>query len=216
MFYVLHTRAHAFAIPNPWDVGTARVLAHLGFEALATTSAGFAFSAGLPDGAMERDATLAHAAAIVAATDLPVSADLENGFGDAPEDAAETIRLGAAAGLAGGSIEDSSRRADRALYDVDRAADRIRAAAEVIRGLPFRFNAHRAGREFSGGPARPRRHHSSIAGLPGGGGRRAIRARAHDTRRDRDRGAVGRPARQRPRGDSGVCRCRSPSCRSSE
>jgi len=138
-FYALHLRASAFLIPNPWDIGSARVLAHMGFEALATTSAGFAFTAGKPDGAMERDATLAHAAVIVGATELPVSADLENGFGDAPEDAAETIRLAAAAGLAGGSIEDSSRRADHALYEIEHAADRIRAAAETVRGLPYRF-----------------------------------------------------------------------------
>ena len=91
------------------------------------------------DGGVTRDVTLAHVAAIVAATDLPVSADLENGFGDTPEDAAETIRLGAAAGLAGGSIEDSSRRADNAPYEIEHAAERIRAAAEVVRGLPFRF-----------------------------------------------------------------------------
>jgi 2-methylisocitrate lyase-like PEP mutase family enzyme len=138
-FHALHTRAGAFLIPNPWDIGTARLLAHLGFEALATTSAGYAFSAGKPDGAMGCDETLAHVAALVSATDLPVSADLENGFGDAPEHAAETIRLAAATGLAGGSIEDSSRRADRAPYDLEHAADRIRAAAEAVRGLRFRF-----------------------------------------------------------------------------
>jgi 2-methylisocitrate lyase-like PEP mutase family enzyme len=138
-FDALHRRGKAFLIPNPWDIGSARLLAHLGFEALATTSAGFAFSAGKPDGAMSRDATLAHVAALVSATDLPVSADLENGFGDAPQDAAGTIRLAAAAGLAGGSIEDSHRHAERGQYEVEHAADRIRAAAEVVRGLPFRF-----------------------------------------------------------------------------
>ena len=95
-------------IPNPWDAGTARILAALGFEALATTSAGLAYALGLRDGAASRAQTLANARAIVAATGLPVSADLENGFGDAPEDAAETIRLAAAAGLVGGSIEDAS------------------------------------------------------------------------------------------------------------
>ena len=138
-FYALHQRPQLFAIPNPWDTGSALVLAHLGFEALATTSAGFAFTIGKPDGAAERDETLAHAATIVTATDLPVSADLENGFGDTPEDAAETIRMAAAVGLAGGSIEDSSRRADHGLYEIAEAAERIRAAAEVVRGLPFRF-----------------------------------------------------------------------------
>jgi len=138
-FYALHHRPRAFLIPNPWDMGSARVLAQLGFEALATTSSGFAFTMGKPDGAVSREATLAHVAAIVSATDLPVSADLENGFGDRPEDAAETIRLGAAAGLAGGSIEDSTRRVDQPVYDIEHAAERIRAAADVARSLPFRF-----------------------------------------------------------------------------
>jgi 2-methylisocitrate lyase-like PEP mutase family enzyme len=138
-FYALHRRARAFLIPNPWDMGSARVLAHLGFEALATTSSGSAFTLGKPDGAISRGDALAHAAAIVAATDLPVSADLENGFGDAPEDAAETIRLAAAVGLAGASIEDYTRREDQPLYAIEHASDRIRAAAEVVRSLPFRF-----------------------------------------------------------------------------
>jgi 2-methylisocitrate lyase-like PEP mutase family enzyme len=138
-FYALHRRASAFLIPNPWDAGSARVLAHLGFEALATTSSGFAFTMGKLDGGVGREAAIAHAAAIVAATDLPVSADLENGFGDSPEDAAEAIRRGAAAGLAGASIEDATRRADQPVYGIEHAADRIRAAAEVVRGLPYRF-----------------------------------------------------------------------------
>src|SRR5437016_9241274 len=102
-FRALHERDRAFIIPNPWDIGTARLLAHLGFEALATTSAGYAFSVGQTDGAIERDEMIRHVAAIAAATDLPVSADLENGFGDDPESAAETIRLAAAAGCVGGS-----------------------------------------------------------------------------------------------------------------
>ncbi|HKM90899.1 MAG TPA: isocitrate lyase/phosphoenolpyruvate mutase family protein [Candidatus Acidoferrales bacterium] len=138
-FHALHAREGAFIIPNPWDIGTARLLAHLGFEALATTSAGYAFSVGRPDNTIGRDETIAHAAAIVSATDLPVSADLENGFGDAPESAAETIKLAAKAGLAGGSIEDISGRVGAAVYEIDHAADRIRAAAEVVRNLPFRF-----------------------------------------------------------------------------
>lgn len=133
-FFALHQHEDAFLIPNPWDVGTARLLAYLGFDALATTSGGFAFSNGRPDYAMERDETLAHAASIVGATDLPVSADLENGFGDAPEDAAETIRQAASVGLVGGSIEDIPGP-----YAIQHAADRIRAAADVVRGLPFRF-----------------------------------------------------------------------------
>src|SRR5512134_359790 len=102
-FRELHERDRAFIIPNPWDVGTARVLAHLGFEALATTSAGFAFSIGQRDNTVGRDRMIAHVRDIAAATNLPVSADLENGFGDAPETAAETIRLGAEAGIVGGS-----------------------------------------------------------------------------------------------------------------
>jgi len=138
-FYALHQRAGAFLIPNPWDMGSARVLAHLGFEALATTSSGFAFTMGKRDGDVSREMTLAHAAAIVSAVDLPVSADLENGFGDAPEHAAETIRLAAATGLAGGSIEDSTRHPGQPVYEIEHAADRIRAAAEVVRGLRFRF-----------------------------------------------------------------------------
>jgi 2-methylisocitrate lyase-like PEP mutase family enzyme len=103
-FRALHERDRAFIIPNPWDVGTARLLAHLGFEALATTSAGYAFSLGKRDNTIGRDETMAHVATIVSATDLPVSADLENGFGDAPESVAETIKLAARAGLVGGSI----------------------------------------------------------------------------------------------------------------
>jgi 2-methylisocitrate lyase-like PEP mutase family enzyme len=138
-FYALHARDHAFIIPNPWDVGSARSLAHLGFAALATTSAGYAFSAGQTDSTIGREETMAHVAAIVAATDLPVSADLENGFGDSPETVAETIRLAAQAGLAGGSIEDASGGPNSGIYELGHAAERIRAAAEVVRGLPFRF-----------------------------------------------------------------------------
>jgi 2-methylisocitrate lyase-like PEP mutase family enzyme len=138
-FYALHQREQAFIIPNPWDIGTARLLAHLGFKALATTSAGFAFSIGQPDGTLGREESIAHAAAIVSATELPVSADLENGFGDDPNSAAETIRLAAQAGLAGASIEDVSGHGNSVPYEIQHAADRIRAAAEVVRGLPFRF-----------------------------------------------------------------------------
>jgi len=138
-FRALHLREGAFIIPNPWDVGSARLLAQLGFEALATTSAGFAFSLGQPDNAVGRDRMLAHVADIVAATELPVSADLENGFGDAPEAVAQTIRLAAATGLAGGSIEDATGHADRPVYELGLAVDRIRAAAEVARAQPHPF-----------------------------------------------------------------------------
>src|ERR1044072_5539582 len=111
-FAELHKRAGTFIIPNPWDVGSARLLAQLGFEALATSSAGYAFSIGKPDNAVGREAMLDHAAAVAAATDLPVSIDLENGFGDDAETVAETIRLAAATGAVGGSIEDATGRTD--------------------------------------------------------------------------------------------------------
>ena len=139
VFRALHERDGAFIIPNPWDVGTARLLAHLGFEALATTSAGFAFSIGQRDNTVGRDKMMALVRDIVAATDLPVSADLENGFGDDPETVAETIRLGAAAGLVGGSIEDSTTRRDDPIYELEHAAGRVRAAAELAHSLPFPF-----------------------------------------------------------------------------
>jgi 2-methylisocitrate lyase-like PEP mutase family enzyme len=132
-FRALHAGPGAFVMPNPWDAGSARILAALGFKALATTSAGMAFTQGLLDGEAGRPAILANAAAIVAAVPLPVNADLENGFGDAPEDAAETIRLAVAAGLAGGSIEDASGDAARPIYDFAHAVERVAAAAEAAR-----------------------------------------------------------------------------------
>ena len=138
-FRALHERDGAFIIPNPWDIGIARLLAHLGFEALATTSAGFAFSRGRRDYGIARDEMLEHAAEIVSATDLPVSADLENGFADGPEAAAETYRRAADVGLVGGSIEDSTGRADGPIYEHELAADRVRAAAEAVHGLPSPF-----------------------------------------------------------------------------
>lgn len=138
-FRALHERAGAFIIPNPWDVGTARILAGSGFEALATTSAGMAFALGLPDGGATRDQMLAHCRAIVAATPLPVSADLEKGFGDSPESAAETVQAAAACGLAGCSIEDYSGGRDEPIYDFNLALDRIAAAVEAARGLPHDF-----------------------------------------------------------------------------
>ena len=138
-FAELHRRDGTFLIPNPWDVGSARLLAHLGFEALATSSAGYAFSIGKPDNAVGRETMLAHAAAVAAATDLPVSIDLENGFGDTPEIVAETIRLAAETGAVGGSIEDATERTDNPLYDRALAIERIRAAAEVVHNLSFPF-----------------------------------------------------------------------------
>src|SRR5215831_20031818 len=138
-FRALHHRDRAFIIPNPWDIGTARVLAHLGFEALATTSMGFAFSIGHRDNTITREDAIRHAGAIASSVDIPVSADLENGFSDAPEAAAETIRLAAAAGVVGGSIEDATGRADNPIYELAHAADRVRAAVAVARALPFTF-----------------------------------------------------------------------------
>jgi len=139
IFRALHERDRAFIIPNPWDIGTAKLLAHLGFEALATTSAGYAFSIGRRDNTVGRDKMIAHLREIADATDLPVSADLENGFGDDPETVAETIRLGAAAGLVGGSIEDSTERRDDPIYEFERAVERVRAAADVAHKLPYQF-----------------------------------------------------------------------------
>jgi 2-methylisocitrate lyase-like PEP mutase family enzyme len=138
-FRALHDRDRAFIIPNPWDIGSARLLAHAGFEALATTSAGYAFSVGKTDNTIDRDEMIAHVAQIAAATKLPVNADLENGYGDSPERAAETIRLAAEAGACGGSIEDATGKPDHPIYEIAHAADRIRAAAETVRGLPFKF-----------------------------------------------------------------------------
>jgi len=138
-FRALHHRDGAFIIPNPFDAGTARLLGYLGFEALATTSAGYAFSLGQRDNTVGREQMMAHVKAIVDATPLPVSADLENGFGDDPETVAETIRQAAAAGLAGCSIEDSTSRADDPIYEHEHAVERMRAAAEVAHALPFPF-----------------------------------------------------------------------------
>jgi 2-methylisocitrate lyase-like PEP mutase family enzyme len=138
-FRALHERAGAFVIPNPFDAGTARILAGLGFEALATTSAGCAFGLGRRDGGITREEALAHAGMIVEATPLPVSADLENGFGHAPEAAALTVRLAAEAGLVGCSIEDASGDAARPIYDFGHAVERVAAAVAAARALSFRF-----------------------------------------------------------------------------
>jgi len=138
-FRALHERNQAFVIPNPWDAGTARLLAHLGFESLATTSAGYAFSLGQRDNTVGRHLMMAHVEVIASATDLPVSGDLENGFGDDPETVADTILLAAGAGLVGGSIEDSTSRPDRPIYEHGLAIERVRAAADAARLLPFPF-----------------------------------------------------------------------------
>jgi 2-methylisocitrate lyase-like PEP mutase family enzyme len=138
-FRALHDRPGAFLIPNPWDTGSAILLAGLGFEALATSSGAAACSVGRRDGRLTRDQALEHARLIVNATDLPVSADLEKGFGDAPEVVAETIRLAADAGLVGCTIEDSTGDPNKPLYDLPLAVERISAAAEAVRALPFPF-----------------------------------------------------------------------------
>lgn len=138
-FKALHEREGIFIIPNPWDIGSARLMAGLGFEALATTSAGFANSLGRSDGQVARDEVLEHCRQLSAATDVPVSADLENCFADDPETAAETILLAARAGLAGGSIEDYSGDPSKPIYDFGLAVERVRAAAEAARSLDLPF-----------------------------------------------------------------------------
>jgi 2-methylisocitrate lyase-like PEP mutase family enzyme len=138
-FRALHDGRSVFVIPNPWDVGSARILAGLGFQALATSSGAAATAFGRRDRGLTRDEALAHSRLIVEATDLPVSADLENGFGDAPEIVAETIRLAARVGLVGCTIEDSTGNQDSPLYDDRLAIERIAAAAEAARALPFPF-----------------------------------------------------------------------------
>ena len=130
-FRALHEQG-CFVIPNPWDVGTARYLQHLGFKALASTSAGLAFSQGLPDYAVSRDMVLAHLREIVAATDVPVNADFEGGFADAPDGVAASVTLCVATGVAGLSIEDSTHDKDHPLYDFDLAVARMRAARAAI------------------------------------------------------------------------------------
>jgi 2-methylisocitrate lyase-like PEP mutase family enzyme len=138
-FLALHRAAEPLLMPNPWDLGSARLLASLGFEALATTSSGFAATLGRNDGAVSRDEAIVHAAVIVAATDRPVSADLENGFADAPAGVAETMRMSIEVGLAGASVEDFTGRADDPIYDIGLAAERIAAAAEAAHGGPGRL-----------------------------------------------------------------------------
>lgn len=138
-FRALHEQKSAFIIPNAWDVGSAKLLAHAGFSALASTSAGFAFSMGRADGAVDRATMLAHLTQLAAATDLPVSGDLLNGFGDAPVMAADAIAMAAAAGLVGGSIEDATGVSERPIYLMEQAVERVRAAAEARAKLPFVF-----------------------------------------------------------------------------
>ncbi|MEW1638798.1 isocitrate lyase/phosphoenolpyruvate mutase family protein [Streptomyces sp. NPDC093801] len=154
-FRDLHDGPGPFVVPNPWDAGSARILASFGFAALATTGAGLAHSLGRPDGAgrLTREELLANAAAIVDATGLPVTADLESGFGERPEDVAETIRLAAAAGLSGGSVEDATGRDEDPLRPLDEAVERVAAAVEAAKGLDFPFTVTaRAENFFLGRP----------------------------------------------------------------
>jgi 2-methylisocitrate lyase-like PEP mutase family enzyme len=152
-FQSLHQRKTPLLIPNPWDIGSARILAQLGFEALATSSAASAAALGRRDGSITRDEALAHARVIVSATDLPVSADLENGFSDEPSAVAETILLASRTGLAGASIEDSTGDKDKPLYDVGHATERITAAVEAARSLPFPFTLTARSENFRFGNA---------------------------------------------------------------
>ena len=140
-FRALHERPGAFIIPNPWDAGTAKLLASLGFEALATTSLGLSNALGRVDGTMtvSRDEVLDNCRMIAEATDLPVNADLENGYADEPRAAAEMIRLAAEAGVVGGSIEDATGEAAKPIYDFALAVERVQAAVETARTLPFGF-----------------------------------------------------------------------------
>lgn len=138
-FRDLHAEPGAFVIPNPWDVGSARILAATGYRCLATTSAGFAFRSGVAEGAVGREEVLDHCREIVAATPLPVSADLENGFGYSPEAVAETIALAAETGLSGGSIEDHTGDRVAPIYEFSLAVERVAAAVEAARAVPGDF-----------------------------------------------------------------------------
>lgn len=138
-FRALHERQKLFVIPNPWDGASAKLLASQGFEALTTTSAGLAFVLGKPDGGVTREESLWNAKLIVDSVDLPVAADLENGFGHRPDDAADAIRAAAAIGLVGGSIEDATGDPSNPIYDFGLAVERVAAAVEAARALDFPF-----------------------------------------------------------------------------
>lgn len=138
-FVELHQKGSSFVIPNPWDAGSARLLQHLGFKALASTGAGFAFSQGISDLSINVRGMLQHLADLSTATDLPVSADLQNGFGDSPCEVAQTIIEAAKTGIIGGSIEDASGDADHPIYDIGLAVERIQSAADAAKSLNFKF-----------------------------------------------------------------------------
>ena len=175
-------------MPNPWDVGSARLLAHLGFQALATTSSGFAGTLGRLDGNVTRDEALAHGAAIAAATDLPVNGDLENGFGDAPEEVAVTItgrRRRRPGRRIGGGLHRPARRPDLRAGGRPSRAWRPRPRPPTTVPVPFVLTAR--AENYLHDRARPRRHHRAPAGVPGGRGRRALRPRPARRDADRDR-----------------------------
>ena len=197
-FRRLHEGPGAFVMPNPWDIGTTRILAGLGYEALATTSAGLAYSLGPPDGeaAVTREEALEHAAVIAGATDLPVNGDLENGFGHDPESVAETIRGAAAAGLVGCSIEDSTSAPGDPIYPLSPGRRAHRAGGGGRCRPALLVHADGARRELPARPQRPRRHDRAAAGLREGRCRRALRAR---------------PARHRGHPHASARRSRSPS-----
>lgn len=138
-FCKLHRKNNCFVIPNPWDVGSAKILQHLGFEALASTGAGFAFSQGKRDLSINATGMLQHLSSLASSTDLPLSADLQNGFGDSPDDVARTILAAAGTGIVGGSIEDATGKSYDPIYNIGLAVDRIQAAAEAAKSLNFKF-----------------------------------------------------------------------------
>ena len=201
-FRALHARPGAFIIPNPWDAGTAKLLAAMGFEALATTSLGLANTLG--SATVSLDAIIENCRVIADATDLPVNADLENCGADDPKTAAKAIARAAEAGCVGGSIEDFYRRsASKPIYDFPLAVERVQAAVEAARALPFPVHADGAGGELPARPQRSRRHHQAAAGVRGRWRRRAVFARPARHRHHPHRGVVGRQAVQP--GD-GLCR----------
>jgi hypothetical protein len=179
-FKALHERPAIFVIPNPWDAGSAKMLASLGYQALATTSAGYAFSQGKPDGALSLEDTLANVRAIVAATDLPVAVDLENGFADDPAESAQSLIRAAEAGAVGGSIEDATGRADSPIYCFEHA---------VARHLAVSVPPDRACGKLSARQSRHQRHHPPLAGFCRSGRRRALCAGAAQRRRSAGGGA---------------------------
>ena len=180
-FRALHEAPGAFVIPNPWDGGSARILAALGFQALATSSGAQAGTLGRKDGKVTRDEALAHCRVIVSATDLPVAADLEKCFGDEPKVVAETIRLAAGVGLVGGSVEDATGDKQKPLFDHGQATERVTAAVEAARKCRVPVHADRPHRVLPARQPEPGRRHQAAAGLREGGRRRADGARACPT-----------------------------------